>query len=1108
MFRKPIFWIIFTLFSIGCAIFAFKFFSRAFPIANLDLQMDRQQALGSARELVEKFQFGPEGFRQSASFISDNQVQNYVELEAGGSDVFNKMLQEGLYAPFTWQVRHFKEGEAREVLVRFTPMGQPYGFRVKLPENLAGAALMSDSARIIAQAAAGENWQTHLNDYELVETSQEVRPSRRVDHTFVYERHDVRIKEGRYRLRLVVGGDQLTELTHFIKIPEAFSRQYEEMRSANNTISSVALVAVALLYILGGCIIGMFFLSRQRWVLWRKALFWGILVAFIQFLAGINNFPLTWMKYDTALSTQSFVIGHIIDLLINFLIFSVIFSLTFMAAETLTRKAFPHHTQFWRLWRPEVASSPSVLGYTISGYYLVAFFIAFQVATYLFATRVLGWWTPSEEMFQPDLLASYFPWLSSIAISFQAGFWEETLFRAVPLAGAALLGQKFGGRNLWIGAALMLQAVVFGAGHANYAQQPAYARVIELIIPSLMFAGMYLYFGLLPAIVLHFAVDVVYFAMPLFISMAPGIWLDRIIVLLMMLIPLWVVLQARIRRKAFRDIEASNYNRAWQPPEKEEPKPEVTPVEVIQTMGKQTRLAVYLAGVIGMVLWLFTSNFQNNAPPLDMRRNEAKAVAQKALSENGIALSEPWQTLGSVQILKGQDHRFVWQEGNRDIYQQLLGKYLAPPRWRMRYAQFEGDVAERAEEYNVYLTCKDEIVRRSHTLPEGRPGAKLEETAARVLADSAVTAHFNLEPARLKLVSSEPSDLPNRKDWEFLFADTLNYPLKAGEARISVKIAGDQVADVSRYIHVPEEWARQERNQQNIALIVRVLCGVIAFGLVVIGIIWSIVNWIRRSFSVSLFLVFLGLLFVVWIARFINNWPQIISGFSTAEPLSNQTLIAIAGSVIISLFIAAGLALLVGLIPRWKRAQQPVKILQSIIIGICMGIFIAGLSAVLDRFTPSFAPFWADYSAAGSYLPFLGLTLDTLFQYIFITSVLLLIYTGIDRFTKGWTQKNIVAILAMLVIGMGVAGIFSVESIPFWLVSGLLSGVVLIILYMLGFRYHLSFIPFASLAVIWLSVIKEMVFNAYPGVIVGAVVAINLVGILAVYWFLRLNAGR
>nr|NIO87757.1 hypothetical protein [Candidatus Aminicenantes bacterium]NIQ73536.1 hypothetical protein [Candidatus Aminicenantes bacterium]NIT29627.1 hypothetical protein [Candidatus Aminicenantes bacterium] len=335
-----------------------------------------------------------------------------------------------------------------------------------------------------------------------------------------------------------------------------------------------------------------------------------------------------------------------------------------------------------------------------------------------------------------------------------------------------------------------------------------------------------------------------------------------------------------------------------------------------------------------------------------------------------------------------------------------------------------------------------------------------------------------------------------------------NYPLKEGEARISVKIAGDQVVDVFRYIHVPEEWARKERNQQSNALIVRVICGIIVFGLVVVGVIWSIVNWIRRNFSVSLFLVFFVLLFALWIVRFINNWPQIIAGFSTAEPLSNQTLIIIAGSVLLSLFLAAGLSLLVGLTPSWKRAQQPVKIIEAIKIGIFMGLFIAGISAVMGRFAPSLAPFWADYSAAGSYLPFLGLALDTLFQYIFMTSVLLLIYTAIDRFTNGWTQKNIPAILVMLVFGLGVAGLYSVESIPFWLVSGLLSGAVLIIVYILGFRYHLAFIPLASLAVIWLSIIRDMVFNAYPGVIVGAVVAINLVGILAVYWFLRLNTGR
>lgn len=81
-----------------------------------------------------------------------------------------------------------------------------------------------------------------------------------------------------------------------------------------------------------------------------------------------------------------------------------------------------------------------------------------------------------------------------IAQSLQAGFWEECLFRAVPLAGAALLGERFGGRRgrTWaLVAAFVLQALIFGAGHANYPTEPAWARVVELIVPSFMFAGLY-----------------------------------------------------------------------------------------------------------------------------------------------------------------------------------------------------------------------------------------------------------------------------------------------------------------------------------------------------------------------------------------------------------------------------------------------------------------------------------------------------------------------------------------------------------------------------------------------------------------------------------------
>ncbi|MCH7820125.1 MAG: hypothetical protein IIB40_11315, partial [Candidatus Marinimicrobia bacterium] len=52
MFRKPVFWIVLSLISIGSIIFTFNYFSAAFPLVTLDLKMDRQGALEYAQEIA------------------------------------------------------------------------------------------------------------------------------------------------------------------------------------------------------------------------------------------------------------------------------------------------------------------------------------------------------------------------------------------------------------------------------------------------------------------------------------------------------------------------------------------------------------------------------------------------------------------------------------------------------------------------------------------------------------------------------------------------------------------------------------------------------------------------------------------------------------------------------------------------------------------------------------------------------------------------------------------------------------------------------------------------------------------------------------------------
>ncbi|MDA2928801.1 CPBP family intramembrane metalloprotease [Acidobacteria bacterium AH-259-O06] len=1106
--RKPVFWIVLAFAAVMAAVFTFVYFPRAFPLVNLNIQMNRESAFENASALAKKYNWGPKDFAQAASFRLEDEVQNFVELEGGGKEAFNRILGEGLYSPYTWRVRHYREKETNETEIRFTPAGRPFGFVEKIPEDEPGATLPADSARTIAETAALNDWTIDLDTYDLVEESQEVRPGGRTDHTFVYERGNQKIGEGRYRLRLVVSGDKLTEVTHFIKIPEGFERRYEEMRSANWTIGIVGQLAAALVYILGGCIIGLFFLLRKGWVLWRTAVGFGVLVALLQALAMINQWPLAWMRYDTALSMQAFMLQQIVNVLVQFMILAILLSLSFMAAESLSRRAFPHHIQLWKSWSLGVANSPSVLGRSAVGYLLVPLFFAYEVILYFFADRVLGWWTPSHTLFHPDVLATYFPWFSSIAISFQAGFWEECLFRAVPIAGAALIGQRFGHRRAWIIAAFVVQALIFGAGHAAYPNQPAYARVVELIIPSLFFGALYLYFGLLPGIVLHFTFDVIWFALPLFVSSAPGIWLDKVLVIALTLVPLWVVLGARWRARRWDDISEEHLNASWSPPVSEEPEVAGVPLEEPAAAGPVTlpsgvtRL-LQIGGIVGLVVWAAAGDFQDDAPALDVTRQEAVHLAEQVLSERGVELPESWEVLGSVNASVGQQHRFIWQTGDEALYGKLIGNYLRPPHWRVRFVTFEGDVEERAEEYVVGVAPDGEILRYRHRLPEARSGETLSEDEARTIALSVVETNYGLEPSQLKEISAEPSKLPARQDWLFTFADE-GSPLSEGEARIVVNMAGEQVVDAYREIHVPEDWQREDRSRNTVAQVVQILSGLILALLFLAGVVGAVVRWSRRQFSVRTFLVFLSLAFLINFLARINGWPATKAGFSTAEPLTNQILITVSGWLFVLLFLSTFVALIVGFVHRWRVQLSVEENWTRFLSGLSLGVIAVALGTLPSGLVPSRSPTWAGYGAADSYLPLLDPALDSLLSYMLMTSLFLLIGVAVDHYTSNWSRRTGLFSALLIVLGFTVAGT-SVETPTLWLVSGLLAGTILLLAYIFVLRFDLKLIPLATAAVVILRQLQQGFYEAYPWALAGAFLTAVLVGLLGFYWWWRLS---
>src|SRR4030095_10548159 len=140
--------------------------------------------------------------------------------------------------------------------------------------------------------------------------------------------------------------------------------------------------------------------------------------------------------------------------------------------------------QWWRVWSREAAPTTAMLGRTLGGYLFVPLALGFVAAFYYATNHYLGWWQPSASMTDPEILGSAVPALAPIAISLQAGFMEECLFRAVPLSLAALIGQRYGHRGAAIAIAVVVQALVFGGGHANYPGFPSHSRLLRPIGPA------------------------------------------------------------------------------------------------------------------------------------------------------------------------------------------------------------------------------------------------------------------------------------------------------------------------------------------------------------------------------------------------------------------------------------------------------------------------------------------------------------------------------------------------------------------------------------------------------------------------------------------------
>jgi hypothetical protein len=1102
--RRSAFWIAFVALSAICGVLAWEYFPQALPLIHLDVRMSRDQALEEAARVVERLHLADPDARAAAMFAHDGGTQNYVELEGGGKSAFTRLLSGVVYSPYRWDVRLFKPHETAEVRVRFKPDGSTYGFARTIPEDAPGAALDSAAARAIAEARARADWGIDLAPYKLLDASQAERPSRRIDHAFVYEREDEKLGDARVRLRLSVSGDVLSEVTHFVHIPEAFWRRYAELRSANNTIANVASLSAGVLYGLGGCILGVLWLMRRRWLLWKPALVAGAVVAGLNALAVLANAPQSWFGFDTANSPAVFwgqQIGVAAAVLVGG---GLALALVFLAAESLSRRAFPAHPQLWSLWSPLAAPTSAVLGRTLGGYLFVPIELALVAGFYFVTNRYYGWWQPSETLSDPNILGSALPALGPIGMALQAGFMEECLFRAVPLSLAALIGDRFGVRRQLIAIALIVEALVFAGAHANYPGFPSYSRLVELFVPALIWGLIFLRFGLLPTVILHAVFDLTLMAIPVFLMQGPTALANQALVVAAGLVPLAVVLLRRNYAGGWLALPASARNGAWQPAAAASAGAPLHARAGAGTWAGRMQRVLPLLGLAGLLAYGAVGSFSSDAPPLKLDRAQAEAIADAALAEHGIRLPPEWKRYAAIRLASEEAQgwawqKFVWREAGVEQYRKLVGNWLAPPMWEVRYARFSGvDVADRAEEWHVTIHGDGKVRQIMHQLPEARPGARLSREQARSVAQREISERFGLDPAALREVEVHEDPQPARTDWQFIYANPGLDVGKGGEARVLANVSGDEVTGSGRYVFIPETWYRTERERASRLNLVRIVVALLFAVAALAALIGATLAWTRDHFDRRAFKWAAAVLLCASVANAANQWPAIAMRLQTTEPVVTQVALAGGGLLFAALIgaLISGIFVGVGAYSARVHVTPEITTAELWLRGAAAAALTLGVNFAAGALTPDTAPLWPKFDAENTALPWLARALGAL-NVLPLMGLTLVALHWLDRFTAGWTVRRVQATILLMLTEAAIAAV-GADQWSDIAVTALIGGAVATLLFASVLRFDLRTVPAMIAVYVSLTAIAQ---GLQKGTVQAAwLTAVGVAAVLAVAW--------
>lgn len=219
--------------------------------------------------------------------------------------------------------------------------------------------------------------------------------------------------------------------------------------------------------------------------------------------------------------------------------------------------------------------------------------------------------------------------------------------------------------------------------------------------------------------------------------------------------------------------------------------------------------------------------------------------------------------------------------------------------WQVRYFK-----PLQQEEFRAHISPAGRVVGYFHVVEETRAGAKLEQGAARVIAEQFARDRVRAPLGDYDFLPEEANstEKPNRRDWKFTW-ERRGFKAKDAPYQIEVMLHGDRVGGYREFLKVPETWSRDYARLRSTNTFYQIAAQ-IPYMFLLGAVILVLVELGKKRLAPWGGAVRFGLvLATLYFLMSVNQWPITRAGYDTNSSYSGFALTQMSGAVLISLVL-------------------------------------------------------------------------------------------------------------------------------------------------------------------------------------------------------------